>query len=130
MLAHSLTDSISIAAPPRTVLELLADPLQLPRWAPDFAQRVRPDGEVWMVESAGQEFPIELRVDRTLGVVDILRPGTETGAFARVVPNGDGSEMVFTLFFPPGASAEQIERQREVVAAELERVRSLTGPAT
>src|SRR3954447_2835914 len=100
---RSETRSITIAAPPEAVLDFLADVTSLPRWAPNFARAVRPENGHWMVDTGDGELAIELRVSRALGTVDILRPGdARRGAFMRVLPNGDGSEYLFTQVFPEG----------------------------
>ena len=40
------TQTIGIDAPRDVVLDLVADPAELPRWAPDFARAIRPEGEI------------------------------------------------------------------------------------
>ena len=45
------TRSISIAAAPDAVLDFVGDARTLPRWAPDFARSIRPDGEYWVVDA-------------------------------------------------------------------------------
>jgi hypothetical protein len=130
---RSETRSVSISAPPEAVLDFLADARNLPRWAPAFAAAVRPDGEPdrWLIDDGEREFAIAWRVDRELGTVDILRPGdARGGAYMRVVPNGAGSQYVFTLVFPEGAPEPAVAAQMETVEAELATVRTLveTGP--
>src|SRR4029079_13298864 len=81
---RSETRSISIQASPAKVLDLVGDANALPRWAPNFATSVRPENGHWLVDD---ELLIDLRVDRELGTVDILRPKLPpTGAYSRVVP--------------------------------------------
>jgi hypothetical protein len=43
----------------------------------------------------------------------------------RVVENGEGSEFVFTLIFPPGVDKAAIARQMTTVESELRAVRDL-----
>jgi hypothetical protein len=128
-LLRTDTRSISIGAPPAAVLDVVAEPRNLPRWAPEFARAVRADGDDWLVDSGAGELRIHVRVSRELGTVDLLRPGApgggEVGAFARVIANGPGSEFLFTLLFPPGSSDADIERQRVIVDEELRNVRAL-----
>jgi len=120
---RSETRSISIQASPATVLDLVGDANALPRWAPNFATSVRPENGHWLVDD---ELLIDLRVDRELGTVDILRPKLPpTGAYSRVVPNGEGSEYLFTLFFPDGTAEEAITKQMTVVEEELRTIRAL-----
>jgi hypothetical protein len=120
---RSETRQISIQAPPGAVLDVVGDARALPRWAPDFATTVEPDGDHWVVNG---ELHIDLRVDRTYGTIDILRAEhPRTGAYSRVVPNGDGSEFLFTLFFPDGTDEAAVKRQMEVVEEELRTIRAL-----
>jgi hypothetical protein len=123
---RSETRQISIPASPDAVLDVVGDARALPRWAPNFAETVTADGDHWIVNG---ELHIDLRVDRELGTVDILRvEHPSTGAFSRVVPNGAGSEYLFTLFFPDGTDEEAITKQMAVVEEELRTVRALAQP--
>jgi hypothetical protein len=117
------TRSISILAPPQHVLDVVGDARTLPQWAPNFAETIRPDGEHWVVND---DLRIDLRVVRELGTVDILRvERPPRGAYTRVMPNGDGSEYQFTLFFPETADEAAVEAQMAVVEEELRAVRAL-----
>jgi polyketide cyclase/dehydrase/lipid transport protein len=120
------TRTISIAARPHVVLDVVADPYNLPRWAPAFARAVRPAGEDWLVDQGEGEARITVRVSRPHGTVDLLAAADhDRGAFTRVVPNGDGSEYLFTLFFAEGTDEAAVSRQMTVVEEELQRVRAL-----
>jgi hypothetical protein len=120
---RSETRQISIQASPERVLELVGDARALPRWAPNFATTVEADGEHWIVNG---ELSIHLRVDRELGTADILRTrDPRTGAYSRVIPNGEGSEYLFTLFFPDGTDEAAVTHQMEVVEEELRTIRAL-----
>jgi hypothetical protein len=129
-LSHAQTRSISIAAAPQTVLDVLADPDNLPRWAPAFARSVRTlDGQL-LVDTGQGELPILLAVARDQGTVDVVSAAAPTtGAFSRVLPNGEGSEYLFTLFFAPDADEAAVTAQMAVVDEELEAVRVLCEPA-
>jgi uncharacterized protein YndB with AHSA1/START domain len=121
------TRSITIAAAPEAVLDVVADARRLPEWAPRFAQAVRPDGDEWLVDTGAGELRIALRVSRELGTVDLLRPGgPPRGAFLRVVPNHDGAELLFTLFFPDGTGEAAVAEQMATVEAELQTVGELS----
>jgi hypothetical protein len=120
------TRSIAIAAPPAAVLEVVGDGGRLPEWAPGFAPNIRADGDLWVIDSDGVEVRIRVRTDRESGTVDLLSAADErVGAFARVVPNGDGSEFLFTLLFDGGTDAAAIDAQMKVVEGELATVRAL-----
>jgi Polyketide cyclase / dehydrase and lipid transport len=115
------TRSISIAAPPSTVLDFVGDPHTLPRWAPAFTRTVEPEGEHWRIDGGRL---IDVRVARERGTVDLLAADDpRRGAFSRVIPNGDGSEYLFTLQFPDGTSEAAVARQMAEVESELRAVR-------
>jgi hypothetical protein len=120
MLMASTTQTISIDAPPDVVLGFVGDPLNLPRWAPGFARAVRRDGDGWVVDTGEREVRRHIPVSPEHGTVDFLAgPGAGHGLFARVVANGDGSELTFTFV---GSGSDE---QRSILAGELETVRSL-----
>ncbi len=120
------TRTVSINAPPGSVFELVADPRSLPRWAPAFARGVRPDGDDWVIDTGEGDLRITVRVSREHGTVDLLvAKNPDRGAFSRVVPNGGGSEYLFTLFFPDGTDEIAIARQMAIVEGELQAVRTL-----
>ena len=120
---RSETRSISIQAPPQHVLDVVGDARTLPSWAPNFATTVRPAGEHWVIND---DTPIDVRVAREYGTVDIVSvEDPRRGAFTRVMPNGDGSEYSFTLFFPDTADEAAVAAQMAVVEEELRAVRAL-----
>lgn len=125
-LGRAETRSISIAAPPETVVEFLSDARRLPEWAPAFAVAVEPAGENWLIDSGAGQFPIRVRVSPEYGTVDLVRPGDPSrGARMRVINNDDGSELLFTLVFPAGTSETAISKQMTTVEGELRTVRDL-----
>ena len=125
-LGHAETRSISIAAPPETVLELLSDARRLPDWAPAFARTVEPAGRDWLIDSGAGQLRVRVRVSEEHGTVDLLRPDDPSrGARMRVLSNEDGSEFLFTLIFPAAADDKSIAQQMTTVEAELRTVRDL-----
>jgi hypothetical protein len=129
ILSHSHTRSISIAADPAAVIAFLADPHNLPRWAPAFARSVTERDDQLLVDTGQGELPISLSVSQDRGTVDVLSAAEpRVGAFSRVLPNGDGSEYLFTLLFAPDAEESAVEAQLAVVDQELEAVRAFCEP--
>ena len=125
-LGRAETRSISIAAPPETVLELLSDARRLPEWAPAFAAAVEPAGRDWLIDSGAGLLRIRVRASREYGTVDLLRPDDQSrGARMRVLNNQDGSEFLFTLVFPEGTDDTAITLQMATIETELRTVRDL-----
>jgi hypothetical protein len=119
------TRSLGIAATPAAVHAYLSDGHNLPAWAPGFAPRVRAAGESWVISRADVEFTIDVRADPRSGTVDFLAAGDHArGLFARVLPNGTGSELQFTIMFAPDTPEEVVLAQTITLETELGAVRA------
>jgi hypothetical protein len=120
------TRSVTIAAEPGAVLRFVADPVNLPRWAPGFAPAVHEHQGRWFVAGDRGEFEIIVIASDELGTFD-LWPAADPrrGIRTRVIANGDGSEYVFTLLLDDGIGADALARQIAVVDQELDTVRAL-----
>lgn len=123
------TKTVAIHAPRQKVIDFLANPENLPRWAIGFARGVRRDGEGWLVTTqGGDEIGVRIAADATSGVVDFFMspaPGVEGLAASRVVPSGDGVEYVFTQFQAPGMTDDMFTRSVETLAHEMTVLKAL-----
>jgi hypothetical protein len=120
------TRSITIAAEPRAVLRFVADPVNLPRWAPGFAPAVHERDGSWFVAGDRGEFEIVVLASDELGVFDLWpMADPRRGIRTRVIANGDGSEYVLTLLLDDDIDAAARARQIDVVQQELRTVRAL-----
>ena len=129
--ARAETRTIFIDAPLTAVFDLVADPQNLPRWAPGFARSVEPSGRDWVVDDGENQTRIAVRSSREHGTIDLLSAeDSRVGAFTRVLPNGDGSEFQFTLFFPADAPGAAVAGQLRTVEEELQAVRNLCEELT
>ena len=125
---RSHTHTITIDASRDHVLDVLADATNLPAWAPNFASAIRPDGDGWIVGEGAGEIRLELPVDRELGTTDLLLTlpdGRRRAVYMRTLPNGDGAEVLFTLFHSDSRSDDDVARQNAEVAEELRRLKAL-----
>ncbi len=126
LTAHTLT--ISIAAPRVVVCSYVANVENLPRWASAFCKTVRKRGERWEVESPQGWVGIEFVPANEHGVLDhvvTLSPETRVQVPMRVVDNGSGSEIIFTLFQSPGMSDEDFRRDVAMVTSDLHTLKML-----
>jgi uncharacterized protein YndB with AHSA1/START domain len=124
---RAVTRSTTIDAPTGGVFSYLADAANLPSWAPAFATTVEPDGDAWVVGQGDARLGLRILADRERGTVDLrVTPpnGRESTVYMRVLPNGSGSELLFTLFFSDSRTDEELARQAAEVEAELARVRT------
>lgn len=122
------TKTVTIHATPSQVVDFLADPRNLPRWAVGFAKAVRHEGDRWIVSFGTGEMDLRVVADRTLGVVDFHMspaPGVEALAASRVVPAGAGAEYVFTQFQSPGMPDEMFAKNVQAVVHELTVLKAL-----
>ena len=127
-LMRADTKTIAIHAKPEKVLDFLADPMNLPRWAIGFARGVRRDGDRWVVTTCGGEMGIRIAADQSSGVVDFYMspaPGVESLAASRVVPGGAGVEYVFTQFQAPDMPDEVFAKNVQALAHELSVLKAL-----
>lgn len=103
----SRTVSVSIKCPPGDVYGFVVDARNLPRWATAFCRSVRPSGSAWLVDTPLGEVGFRFVERNALGVLDhVVTPasGQATLNPMRVVANGAGSEVLFTLFQGDGMS--------------------------
>jgi uncharacterized protein YndB with AHSA1/START domain len=125
-LSAARTISASIDCPPDRVYEFVSDPRNLPRWS--FFRAVTRAGQEWRAETP--DGPVGFRfVERnTLGVLDhvvTLGSGEEVRVPMRVVPNGDGSEVLLTVFRSPGATEEALLADAQQVEKDLTTLKRL-----
>ena len=121
--------SVSIARPPSEVYAFAADPANLTRWAAGLARGFSRGGDgSWVAASPMGEVIVRFVERNALGVLDhdVTLPGGETVTNpVRVVPNGNGSEVVFTLFHRPGMTDDDVARDAAAVQRDLETLRGL-----
>ena len=121
--------SIYIARRPTAVYEFASDPKNLPRWAAGLARsEVRRDGDEWVVDAPFGKVRVRFAERNSFGVMDHdvkLESGVTVHNAVRVVPNGEGSEFVFTLIRQPGMSDGQLAKDKAAVENDLKTLKDL-----
>lgn len=127
---RSRTVSVEIDAPPQTVYRCVRDPDQLPRWAAGICKSVTVHNGVWHVETGGEFGTVILAFcpDNEFGVLDhrvTLPDGRSQDNPVRVVANGDGSELMFTVFQTEGMSDAAFIKDVQAVTRDLKTIKAL-----
>lgn len=126
--------SIYIHRTPQDVYAFAGNPENLPIWAAGLARsEVKKDGNIWVADAPFGKVKIRFAQTNTLGVMDHkveLDSGVIVHNPMRVVPNGDGSEFIFTLLRQPGMSDEQFADDAQAVSKDLQTLKELLERAS
>jgi len=129
MASSSRHISVHIDRPVTEIYAVAADPSNLPKWAAGLAgSTVHRDGEQWSTESPMGRISFTFAPRNEFGVLDhevTLPTGETVYNPLRVISDGDGGEVVFTLRKRPGMSEEEFERDADAVARDLAALKSL-----
>lgn len=125
-MMKSRTLTISIGRPVLEVYGLASNPDNLPRWI--RSARLRKSGKTWIMETPTGPIKIRVAAKNEFGVLDhfaTLPDGREVLNPIRVVPNDEGSQVVFTLFQIAGMSDQEFAADAKLVAADLRSLKSI-----
>lgn len=124
----SRTLNITIHRNPKEVYHFVSDLKNLPKWATAFCLSIKKSGKVWIAQTPQGPVKIRIAAKNRFGVLDhtvIPAPGKEIFVPMRVVPNGKGSEVLFTLFQHPGMSAKQFSADSRLVRRDLKTLKNV-----
>ena len=126
MTSESKHLSERINRPADEVYDYASDPANLPEWAPGLGSSVEQVDGRWFVDTAMGRVGFAFAPRNTYGVLDhdvTLPTGEIIYNPLRVITDGSGSEVIFTLRRLPGMSDEEFERDADAVAADLTRLK-------
>jgi len=127
------TDTAHVAEridrPVNDVYAYVSNPANLTAWAPGLGESVeRQDGD-WYVQSSDLgRVRVQFAPPNGFGVLDhvvTLESGEQFLNPVRVVPYGDGAEIVFSVRRPPGTSDADFTRDSGKVADDLARLKQI-----
>jgi uncharacterized protein YndB with AHSA1/START domain len=122
----SLHLSVSIDRPAAEVYAYARDPANLPAWAAGLAGGIAlVDGE-WVADSPMGRVVVRFAEVNPFGVLDhdvTLPDGTVVTNPLRVLPDGAGCEVVFTLRRAPGTTDDEFDADATAVTADLAALR-------
>ena len=93
--------SVSIELPPEAAYAFASNPENLPRWGSGLGHDVKRSGEHWEVQTEAGTVGLRFTPHNEYSVLDhtvVLSDGSEVYVPMRVIPNGQGSEVMFVLF--------------------------------
>jgi len=126
LLAKTLT--ASLPGNPREIFARISDPENLPAWHSSFCRSLRRENGLLIAESPRGPVPMRfIRDDHSL-VLDLLievKEGIELLCAIRLLPNGDGSEIIWTLVKPEGISDSVFHEQLRWAGSALHSLRKV-----
>jgi hypothetical protein len=120
--------SVSIARPPKQVYGFVSNPENLPKWAMGLCRSVRRADGGWIVETPAGPMRFRFVGQNAFGVLDhYVSPTADLEILnpMRVVPNGSGSEVIFTLFQQPDMSDAQFAQDAGMVERDLKTLKTI-----
>jgi hypothetical protein len=120
--------SVSIARAAGEVYRYASSPANLPDWAAGLGDSIEEVDGRWVAQSPMGRVVVAFVAENDLGVLDhrVTLPSGETVYNPmRVIPEGEGSEVVFTVRRRAGMSDEDLRRDAEAVSADLAALKRL-----
>jgi hypothetical protein len=128
MAAESRHLGIRIDRPATDVYEYARQPANLPHWAAGLGSSIELIEGRWVAKSPLGRVVVEMTEPNQYGILDhwvTLATGERFYNPMRVIADGEGCELVFTLRRQPGASDAEFDRDAHAVAADLAALKRL-----
>jgi hypothetical protein len=110
------------------VNDYLSVPANFEQWAAGLGKGFRQVSGEWVFEAGESIAKIRFSDKNPFGVADHYvypQPDVEIYVPMRVVPNEDGSEVIFTLFRQPEMTDKQFADDQAAVRRDLERLKAI-----
>lgn len=120
---------VSIERDWRDVARFVLDPENMAQWAAGLGAGFERKDDHWVVDGGPiGEIEVRFAPANDLGVADhevTMPDGTRVQNALRIVPNGDGAEVMFTLLRQPAMSDANLEADADHVRKDLEKLKSI-----
>ena len=120
--------STHIDRPAQDVYAYASNPANVPEWAAGLGGSIEQVDGDWVAESPMGRVVVTFAESNEYGVLDhdVTLPSGETVYNPmRVIPDGDGSEVVFTIRRRPDMTDDDFDRDASAVQADLLTLRNL-----
>ena len=130
-LLKSRTLSVSINSEPKAVYEFVLNLENLPKWAKMFCRSIKLLNGEWIAEILQEQSKVRITKRNDFGILDhyvkLLSSPNADEVFVpmRVVQNGDGSEVIFTVFQLAGMAEERYAEDIRMVEQDLKNLKSI-----
>jgi hypothetical protein len=118
--------SVSINKPAYTVYQFVSNPENLPAWVEFIKSVTRENRNTWIAETELGSIKIEFVPENEYGIIDhmvTLPDNSIVNNPMRVIENGTGSELVFTLLWMPGKTEEEFNQDANSVESDLNKLK-------
>ena len=125
---ESRTLSVRIDRTPSDVYDFVSDPENFPKWATGLGSSIDMVGGEWIAQTLHGPTKVRFAERNTFGVLDhavIPEVGAEVYIPMRVIANGGGSEILFTLFRSPDMSEANFAEDAAWVERDLVSLKTL-----
>lgn len=128
MTSQSRHVSTTIDRPAGDVYDYASNPANLPAWAPGLTSSVELVDGRWTAESPMGRIVIAVAPRNEFGVLDhdvTVASGETFHNPMRVIGNGDGCDVVFTVRRQAGMTDDEFARDAGLVQADLDRLKQV-----
>jgi len=123
-----LNISVTINRPPQDVYSFASNPENLPKWATGLGGSIAQVQGEWIADSPMGKIRIKFSEKNAFGILDhevVLESGGRINNPMRVIANGEGSEIFFTLIRQPDVSDEKFAEDTRWVEKDLKILKDL-----
>lgn len=119
--------SVSINRSAEDVYQFASNPENFPTWI-DFFKSIAKQGDIWIAKTDMGNIKIKFAPLNDLGIMDhkvTFPDGQTVNNPMRVVPNKDGSEFIFTLFWLPERTEKEFNEDAKAVTKDLQKLKEI-----
>ncbi len=120
--------SVSINRPPDEVYSFVSNPENVPKWATSLGDSIKKVNGEWIADAPMGKVKVKFAEENKFGILDhevTLESGVKINNPMRVIANGKGSEIFFTLIRQPGVSDEKFAQDARWVEKDLRILKGL-----
>jgi hypothetical protein len=127
-MMKSRTMNTSINSNPQIVYDFVSNLENLPRWASNTFPSIKEVNGEWVVDTSQGQNKVMLAERNNFGILDHyvkLTSGVKVYVPMRVVKNGDGSEVMLTVFQTPEMTDERYAEDIKTVEKDLNHLKTI-----